>query len=90
MEKGGGKQMRTFNWTLQYRVTTFRIVLQDGEEEEDDDEEDGEEEDGPGLSALYNDNIGDDGDDGDFNEEDEVEGEDDDVIDDEEEEENGE
>jgi len=61
-----------------------------GEEEEDDDEEDGEEEeeDGPGLSALYNDNIGDDGDDGDFNEEDEVEGEDDDVIDDEEEEEN--
>jgi len=63
---------------------------EDGEEEEDDDEEDGEEEeeDGPGLSALYNDNIGDDGDDGDFNEEDEVEGEDDDVIDDEEEEEN--
>lgn len=62
---------------------------EDGEEEEDDEEEDGEEEeDGPGLSALYNDNIGDDGDDGDFNEEDEVEGEDDDVIDDEEEEEN--
>jgi len=63
---------------------------EDGEEEEDDDEEDGEEEeeDGPGLSALYNDNIGDDGDDGDFNEEDEVEGEDDDVIDDEDEEEN--
>lgn len=57
---------------------------EDGEEEEDEDDDD-EEDEGPGLSAIYNDNIGDDDDGEDFNEEDEVEGEDDDVIDEEEE-----
>jgi len=60
---------------------------EDGEEEEDEDDDD-EEDEGPGLSAIYNDNIGDDDDGEDFNEEDEVEGEDDDVIDEEEEDEN--
>jgi len=57
---------------------------EDGEEEEDEDDDD-EEDEGPGLSAIYNDNIGDEDDGEDFNEEDEVEGEDDDVIDEEEE-----
>lgn len=58
---------------------------EDGEEEEEDEDDDDEEDEGPGLSAIYNDNIGDEDDGEDFNEEDEVEGEDDDVIDEEEE-----
>merc|ERR1712061_674965 len=59
--------------------------LDDEELDEEDEDDDDEEDEGPGLSAIYNDNIGDEDDGEDFNEEDEVEGEDDDVIDEEEE-----